>query len=53
LGHAPGFAAAANRALAGIGHIGMVFGGGCFASHGVNIQGSGTARFTVNSYGVP
>jgi hypothetical protein len=30
-----------------------LFGGGCFASHGVNIQGSGTARFTVNSYGVP
>jgi hypothetical protein len=46
---ATGFAAA----IADIGHIGMVFGGGCFASHGVNIQGSGTARFTVNSYGVP
>jgi len=42
----PGFAAA----TANIANIGMAFGGGCFAGHGVNIQGRGTARFTVNSY---
>lgn len=33
-------------ALANIGSIGFVFGGGCFAGHGVSVN-SGTARFDV------
>jgi hypothetical protein len=32
-----------------VGNIGMTFGGGCFAGHGVNISG-GTARFSLTSY---
>ena len=51
-GNDPAAAAGFAAAIANIANIGMVFGGGCFASHGVNIQGSGTARFTVNSYGI-
>jgi len=45
---AAGFAAA----VAKVAQIGMVFGGGCFAGHGVNVQGSGTARFTVHGYAI-
>ena len=36
-------------ALQNVGNIGMTFGGGCFAGHGVNIS-SGTARFSLTSY---
>ena len=45
---AAGFAGA----IANVANIGMVFGGGCFAGHGVNIQGSDTARFKVHSYAI-
>lgn len=37
--------------LANVGGVGVVFGGGCFAGHGVNVSG-GTARFTLNSFSV-
>jgi hypothetical protein len=36
-------------ALANLGDVGMTFGGGCFAGHGVNVSG-GTARFVLISY---
>jgi len=36
-------------ALQNVGNIGMTFGGGCFAGHGVNIS-RGTARFSLMSY---
>jgi hypothetical protein len=36
-------------ALQNVGNIGMTFGGGCFAGHGMNISG-GTARFSLTSY---
>jgi hypothetical protein len=35
---------------ASVGAIGMTFGGGCFAGHGVNINGAGTSRFTAREY---
>jgi len=38
-----------HAALQNVGNIGMTFGGGCFAGHGVNISG-GTARFSLMSY---
>lgn len=41
--------AAFRAALQNVGNIGMTFGGGCFAGHGVNISG-GTARFSLTSY---
>jgi hypothetical protein len=41
--------AAFRAALQNVGNIGMTFGGGCFAGHGVNISG-GTARFWLTSY---
>jgi len=36
-------------ALANVGQIGMTFGGGCFAGHGVNING-GSSHFTSMEY---
>ena len=42
-------AAEFRAALQNVGNIGMTFGGGCFAGHGVNITG-GTARFTLTNY---
>jgi hypothetical protein len=41
--------AAFHDALQNVGNIGMTFGGGCFAGHGVNISG-GTARFSLTRY---
>jgi len=41
--------AAFRAALQNVGNIGMTFGGGCLAGHGVNING-GTARFSLTSY---
>ena len=38
-----------HAALRNVGNIGMTFGGGCFAGHGVNIS-SGTARFSLTNY---
>jgi hypothetical protein len=49
-GNDPDAAAGFTGAIADVANIGMVFGGGCFAGHGVIIQGSGTARFIMNSY---
>lgn len=40
-----------NSALAHLGNVGMTYGGGCFAGHGVNVSG-GTARFTLLNYSV-
>jgi hypothetical protein len=36
--------------LSNVGAVGFVFGGGCFAGHGVNIKG-GTATFQVSQFG--
>ena len=36
-------------ALSNLGHVGMVFGGGCFAGHGVDVSG-GTAQFVLIDY---
>ena len=36
-------------ALTNLGDVGMTFGGGCFAGHGVNVSG-GTARFALIGY---
>jgi len=41
--------AAFHDALENVDNIGMTFGGGCFAGHGVNISG-GTARFSLTRY---
>ena len=41
--------AAFRAALQNVGNIGMTFGGGCFAGHGVNSSG-GTARFSLMRY---
>jgi hypothetical protein len=38
-------------ALTNLGHVGMTFGGGCFAGHGVNVSG-GSARFALISYSI-
>jgi hypothetical protein len=40
-----------NAALANLAHIGMTFGGGCSAGHGINVSG-GKAKFTLISYEV-
>jgi hypothetical protein len=37
------------EALAKVWRIGVTFGGGCFAGHGVNISG-GTAKFTMTAF---
>jgi len=39
------------QALQLLGNVGLVFGGGCFYGHGVNVSG-GTARFTLNHYSI-
>jgi len=44
-------AAAFAAALASPSFVGLVFGGGCFASHGANAIG-GPVRFTLTSFGV-
>ena len=35
--------------LANVGGVGFVFGGGCFAAHGVNVSG-GSAKFTLDEF---
>ena len=45
------YGAAWSATLANVGAVGVVFGGGCFAAHGVNVSG-GTARFTLDSYNI-
>ncbi len=39
------------QALRHLGHVGVVFGGGCYYGHGVNVSG-GTARFTLREYSI-
>jgi len=39
--------------LADLGNVGLTFGGGCFAGHGVNLKpGSGTSRFVLHGFAV-
>jgi hypothetical protein len=39
------------QALQNLAHVGLVFGGGCYYGHGVNVIG-GTARFTLRQYSI-
>ncbi|MEQ1896852.1 MAG: hypothetical protein ABL971_05615 [Vicinamibacterales bacterium] len=45
----PAAVAGFEATLADLATVGMTFGGGCFAGHGVNISG-GTARFILTSF---
>jgi hypothetical protein len=43
--------AAFQAALKGAGQVGLVFGGGCFFGHGVNVTG-GAAKFVLINYSI-